>query len=826
MDGQVQSTVPSSYIEIIHHPHSGKRGSTIISLENTEQETPHQSLPSCLPPSVSSKPWAPFRTRADFEFVEEMVHEAVRAETVTKLLSGFNGRWAPETYITIQNYADFQDSLAAARHFGVQFEEEEIMHTFRGREYRFKFRYRDPWKWILDILTNPMLSELIMWYPVEKYLHQGSRITRLYDELNSGTRWWEIQDSLPHEFGMPHIYLPLHLWLDKSNVAKTVSKHPIILRPGFLSSSIRNGSGNGGGVLIGYMVIVGDPNNNTESEDDSLDSVEYAQFKREIYHKVSKRIFRTLRKKSHNGEAVTCGDKITRVVYPGFLIDAVDGEEGYCVCGTRGVKANHPCARCLVFKGDLHRLSKCFTPRTQEVMVSVYNQALEVSTSTAQQTILKNHGLHLVENAFWAIANSDPYLAYSYDMLHAFDSGEWGKHQWPLFRDNLTQSQKTQLTRNMKQVPRWRGLKHFQARYSEGAVGFDILPRNSAVIQAIRFCGIIRAIASLNPISEEHIEYLEMCLPKYEKVCSHLSADLDKNYNYPKHHNLLHLPEDLRAKGSTVNYTTRPGEGFQQEVKQAYDQTNFKNTEPQMTRIDENQEAIARIRTAVDIHDKLMDIALQEENITDGDECPKPIISQNHWSLGSPLRTISAKQYELRQVGRPGFRHFEKKLRSFLSDNIDAQERPLEPLEITAYQCLYLRYRSIEDWQEKQDVLRCNQDFHGQPRYDCILINTNPVTFGRIIALFSCHGPGKIRHDIAFIRILRPSSRKPKTKWEGCKVFEEKEFDFFLMKYLIRGCHFVPTFDGSDKRYYLNDLVDGDAFLRFFLEERLSQSRI
>ncbi|KIJ49009.1 hypothetical protein M422DRAFT_246785 [Sphaerobolus stellatus SS14] len=384
MDGQVQLTVPSSYIEIIHHPHSGKRGSTIISLKNTEQETPHQSLPSCLPPSVSSKPWAPFRTRADFEFVEEMVHEAVRAETVTKLLSGFNGRWAPETYITIQNYADFQDSLAAARHFGVQFEEEEIMHTFRGREYRFKFRYRDPWKWILDILTNPMLSELIMWYPVEKYLHQGSRITRLYDELNSGTCWWEIQ--------------------------------------------------------------VGDPNNNTESEDDSLDSVEYAQFKREIYHKVSKRIFCTLRKKSHNGEAVTCGDKITRVVYPGFLIDAVDGEEGYCVCGTRGVKANHPCACCLVFKGDLHRLSKCFTRRTQEVMVSVYNQALEVSTSTAQQTILKNHGLHLVENAFWVIANSDPYLAYSYDMLHAFNSGEWGTHQWPLFRDNLTQSQKTQLT--------------------------------------------------------------------------------------------------------------------------------------------------------------------------------------------------------------------------------------------------------------------------------------------------------------------------------------------------------------------------------------------
>jgi len=120
---------------------------------------------------------------------------------------------------------------------------------------------------------DPTLSESIIWYPVEKYLHQGGRITRIYDELNSGTRWWQIQvsnifrnpliyysdsfqDSLPQEVGCPHCFLALHLWLDKSNVSTTVTKHPIILRPGFLPSIIRNASGNGGGVLIGYMAVV------------------------------------------------------------------------------------------------------------------------------------------------------------------------------------------------------------------------------------------------------------------------------------------------------------------------------------------------------------------------------------------------------------------------------------------------------------------------------------------------------------------------------------------------------------------------------------------
>ncbi|KIJ56113.1 hypothetical protein M422DRAFT_150851, partial [Sphaerobolus stellatus SS14] len=122
----------------------------------------------------------------------------------------------------------------------------------------------------------------------------------------------------------------------------------------------------------------------------------------------------------------------------------------------------------------------------------------------------------------------------------------------------------------------------------------------------------------------------------------------------------------------------------------------------------------------------------------------------------------------------------------------------------------------LENWEDRQDILRCNPKFFGHPRYDFAIINTNPFSFGRIYALFSCQSRSKIRYDIALIRQLRPSSWKPKTKWEGCKVFEEKEYDFFFVKYLIRGCHMIPTFEKSRKVFYLNDLIDGDAFLRFF----------
>ncbi|KIJ41730.1 hypothetical protein M422DRAFT_171963, partial [Sphaerobolus stellatus SS14] len=142
------------------------------------------------------------------------------------------------------------------------------------------------------------------------------------------------------------------------------------------------------------------------------------------------------------------------------------------------------------------------------------------------------------------------------------------------------------------------------------------------------------------------------------------------------------------------------------------------------------------------------------------------------------------------------------------------------------YQCLYLRYRSLENWQEYQDILRCNPKFYGEPRYDCVVINTERVSFARIYALFSCETPSKTRHDIALIRKFQTSSWKPKTVWDGCRILEEKIFDFVFIKYLIRGCHMVPAFEKSGKIFYLNDLVDGDAFLRFFLDDRLSQTAV
>ena len=130
------------------------------------------------------------------------------------------------------------------------------------------------------------------------------------------------------------------------------------------------------------------------------------------------------------------------------------------------------------------------------------------------------------------------------------------------------------------------------------------------------------------------------------------------------------------------------------------------------------------------------------------------------------------------------------------------------------YNCIYLYYKSLENWETLYDIVRCNPSFYDQPRYDCIIINTQPTTYARLQFVFRCFNDNNIGQDIIFVQFLKSSNWKPKTLWKNCQVFEERGYGFVLLKYVVRACHMVPTFGSKGQTYYLNDLVDKDMFLR------------
>ncbi|GJJ14316.1 hypothetical protein Clacol_008580 [Clathrus columnatus] len=88
----------------------------------------------------------------------------------------------------------------------------------------------------------------------------------------------------------------------------------------------------------------------------------------------------------------------------------------------------------------------------------------------------------------------------------------------------------------------------------------------------------------------------------------------------------------------------------------------------EMTRIDENQEAMARITFAVDNYDMSQRLIAQEHADNDADEPPLSVGQGDHCKLGSPLHRVTVRDTELAESERPPFRHFEKKLREFLNE--------------------------------------------------------------------------------------------------------------------------------------------------------------
>jgi hypothetical protein len=52
----------------------------------------------------------------------------------------------------------------------------------------------------------------------------------------------------------------------------------------------------------------------------------------------------------------------------------------------------------------------------------------------------------------------------------------------------------------------------------------------------------------------------------------------DKGWSFPKMHMIMHIFDDIEAKGATRNYNTKPNEQMHGPLKKSYQRrTNFKN---------------------------------------------------------------------------------------------------------------------------------------------------------------------------------------------------------------------------------------------------------
>ena len=152
------------------------------------------------------------------------------------------------------------------------------------------------------------------------------------------------------------------------------------------------------GGILSEGTQIDDPSD--PSSRSAAETEEFSHFKREVYQKVLKKVFRSLKHRSQNGEAHCCGDGINRVLYPGILIESQDAEEAAYFCGCRAASANHPCPKCLVAHEDLHKISANFEERTPQTMRTVLMQVSQAKTKAAKEKILMDNGMHNIEVSF------------------------------------------------------------------------------------------------------------------------------------------------------------------------------------------------------------------------------------------------------------------------------------------------------------------------------------------------------------------------------------------------------------------------------------------
>ncbi|KAJ7318563.1 hypothetical protein DFH08DRAFT_714586, partial [Mycena albidolilacea] len=422
--------------------------------------------------------------------------------------------------------------------------------------------------------------------------------------------------------------------------------------------------------------------------------------------------------------------------------------------------------------------------------------------------------------------HSHPYAAYSYDTLHSDDLGKWGHHLWPLLLEELEKlKQKGPFAENMRRFSRWANLKHFNqvtiTHFTDGQSFYDILkcvlpcivqlfPLNNSLVHCIRAYERCRIMVGMHCMPERQLQRLEMFIQDYKYWCSRVTEDYGKDFDFFKQHALSHAVCDIREKGTTNHGSTRPGEGFQQEARQAYSHTNGKGIEHQMSRYDETQEAIARIRMTINNYKQSLC------DSQDPDETPVDPEEGAYWAFGAPVpgRLINSLVSHL-----PTFRNFDFFLRQFISDTFPEEFiRYEDTITIRQFKCVYISYQSLEDWRGARDILRCNRSFHGDERYDAVLVNmTDPgLHFARLRSLLRCEIPSGRRIDVALVHMFKTSRWKPKTRWAGCQIRDEaKESSFLWMEHVVRGAFLAPVSGApNEPTHILVDTVDADMFLR------------
>ncbi|KAL1938432.1 hypothetical protein VTO73DRAFT_11672 [Trametes versicolor] len=391
-------------------------------------------------------------------------------------------------------------------------------------------------------------------------------------------------------------------------------------------------------------------------------------------------------------------------------------------------------------------------------------------------------------------------------------------------------------------IPRWRDLNHFSevcaVTFTDGTKYEDIskilVPssykvltpqasrRGHLLLRILRVYNKLDVLAGLDVHRESTLrKYAAGLVELYETVQAYSAEYPDKNWNFPKFHTHQHLIQDIITKGASKNFNAKTFEGGHRPIKDIYiDQTNFKEVEVQITRIQHMQTISKGIRFHIALFDEFQNPKKAAE--------PNELFQFNNVHLGSAQATTCA-EVEQRHTDNRAFRRFRLQLEEFLNrriqrDNLDRnwiKVSPTHKLVETRY--IRVDYESVVNWKQDTDHLRCNPSFYNAPRFDHIIYNIDDHTIGFAQLLFVCVCSfNNIQVPLALVQPLDivKTPRSNADRGMGLRRVRRSPAnppDFILVTSIIRGALITEDLDEDNQStgdFLVIDVVDGDMFLR------------
>ncbi|KAG2054244.1 hypothetical protein BDR06DRAFT_982466 [Suillus hirtellus] len=347
-----------------------------------------------------------------------------------------------------------------------------------------------------------------------------------------------------------------------------------------------------------------------------------------------------------------------------------------------GIMSLWPCPICLVPRDKLWDTSNSYSCQTSD----------ESQAIVEKDEVLKEYGLRDVDNSLWAVQYTDVHRALSHDHMH--NGGLWSHHLWVELQKYVVSLRRSKVSAINKM---------YNFKYPNQVMGVSF------------------ADSSMHKdISKQYI--------------MEAGEENNKGWSFPKMHMIVHIFDDIEAKGTTRNYNTKPNEQMHGPLKNLHQcWTNFKDFAKQAGNID------------ADVDDPATDD-------------PVPLDRSMHVKIGSMQALLTLEQIEMAHQGIDvAFISFCVKLNAFLNVFLLACNLPLpngkrvqlllsntaDANQVTKCQFLQVNYESLVD---------CPMFFNA-PHFDCVFIQTEQkVILGHLIFLFQC----LVGEDVFPLALIHP----------------------------------------------------------------------